>query len=74
MSRRPQGIRESRPQGIKEIREAREKSDADRRRLLEHYKDHQAAADRERHLHEAALNVKRSRFTALNIGEALTAA
>ena len=74
MNRRPQGIRESRPQGIKEIREARERSDAERRRLLEHYKGHQAAADRERHLREAALAAKRSRFTALNVGEALAAA
>ena len=74
MSRRPQGIRESRPQGIKEIREAREKSDAERRRLLELYKGHQAAADRERHLREAALAAKRSRFTALNVSEALAAA
>ena len=38
-----------RPQGIKEIREARERSDAERRRLLELYKGHQAAADHERH-------------------------
>lgn len=74
MSRCPQGIRESRSQSIKEIREARERSDADRRRLLEHYKGHQAAADRERHLREAALAVQRSRFTALNVSEALTAA
>ena len=55
MSRRPRGIEESRPQGIKDIREAREKSNAERRRLLELYKSHQAAADQERQVREAAL-------------------
>jgi len=74
MSRRPQGIKESRSQGIKDIREAREKSDAERRRLLELYKGHQAAADHERQVREAALAPKRSRFTALNVSEALAAA
>ena len=74
MSRRPQGTKESRPQGIKEIRKAREKSNAERRRLLALYKSHQAAADHERHIREAALAAKRSRFTALNVSQALAAA
>ena len=63
-----------RPQGIKEIREARERSDAERRRLLELHKGHQAAADHERQLREAALAAKRSRFIALDVNEALAAA
>jgi hypothetical protein len=63
-----------RPQGIKDIREARERSDAERRRLLELHKGHQAAADHERHLREAALAAKRSRFIALDVSEALAAA
>jgi hypothetical protein len=63
-----------RPQGIKEIREARERSAAERRRQLELYKGHQAASDQERHVREAALAAKRSRFTALNVADALAAA
>jgi hypothetical protein len=63
-----------RPQGIKEIREARDKADAERRRMLERFREHQAAVDRERNARETALAAKRNRFSALNIGEALAAA
>jgi len=60
--------------GIKEIREAREKADAERRRMLDRFKDHQAAVDREQYAREAALTAKRTRFRALNLSEALAAA
>jgi len=74
MSRRPQDFKERRPQGIKEIREAREKAEAERRRTFERFKEHQTAVDRERHAREAVLAAKRSRFTSLNITDALAAA
>jgi hypothetical protein len=74
MSRRPQNFKDRRPQGIKEIREARGKAEAERRRTLERYKDHQTAVDRERHAREAVLAVKRARFAALNIADARAAA
>jgi hypothetical protein len=56
MSRRPQGTNDigRRPQGIKEIREAREKADAERKRMLERYKDHHLVAERERQARAAA--------------------
>src|SRR6266571_571306 len=76
MSRRPQGTNEinRRPQGIKEIREAREKADAERKRMLERYKDHHLAAERERHARAAALDAKRNRFAGLSVNDALAAA
>src|SRR4051812_17534078 len=74
MSRRPQNFNERRQQGIKEVREAREKAEAERRRTFERYKEHRTAVDRERHAREAVLAVKRARFTALNIADALAAA
>src|SRR5262245_25813894 len=76
MSRPPQNTKDitRRPQGIKEIREAREKADAERKRMLERYKDHQLAAERERQARTAALNVKRNRFAGLCVGDALAAA
>jgi len=45
-------------QGIKEIREGREKADAERWRMLDRFKDHQAAVDREQYAREAALTAK----------------
>ncbi|MGD9715275.1 MAG: hypothetical protein AB7V46_24940, partial [Thermomicrobiales bacterium] len=63
-----------RPRGIQEIREAREKADAERRRILERFKDRQAAVDGERHAREATLAAKRNRFSALSITGALAAA
>ncbi len=74
MTRRPQAFTDRRPQGIRELREAREKADAERRRTLEHFKEHQAAVDRERHAQEAVLAAKRCRFAALSIADALAAA
>ena len=53
---------------------AREKAEAERRRTLERFKEHQAAVDRERHARETALAAKRSRFSTLNVSEALAAA
>jgi hypothetical protein len=63
-----------RPQGIMEIREAREKTEAERRRMLERYKDHHLAAERERQARTAALDAKRKRFAGLSVSEALAAA
>jgi hypothetical protein len=63
-----------RPQGIKEIREGREKADAERRRMLEHFKNRQATANREQQVRDAALAAKRSRFSPLNVSEAIAAA
>lgn len=63
-----------RPQGIKEIREGREKADAERRRMLEHFKNRQAATDRERQARETELATKRNRFSALNVSAAIAAA
>lgn len=63
-----------RPQGIKAIREAREMADAQRKRMLERYKDHHLAAERERQARAAALEVKRSRFAYLSVDDALAAA
>lgn len=74
MSRRRQDFRDRRPQGIKEIREAREKAEAEQRRTFERYKEHQTAVDRERHARQAVLAVKRARFAALNIADAVAAA
>ena len=74
MSRRPQDFKDRRPQGIKDIREAREKAEAERRRTFERYKEHQTSVDRERHARQAVLTVKRTRFAALNIADALAAA
>src|SRR5258706_7398029 len=74
MSRRPQDFRERRPQGIKEVHEAREKAEAERRRTLDRFKEHQIAVDRERHAREAVLAATRGRFAALNIPDALAAA
>src|SRR6266566_7393957 len=62
------------PRDFKERVEPREKAEAERRRTLERFREHQAAVDRERHIREAALTAKRNRFSALNIGEALAAA
>lgn len=76
MSRRPQDTRDinRRSQGFKEILEAREKAEADRKRMLERYKDHHLAAERERQACAAALEVKRNRFANLSVGDALAAA
>ncbi len=52
----------------------REKADAERRRTLERFKEHQAAVDRERNARETALAAKRNRFSTLNVSEALAAA
>jgi len=60
--------------GIKEIREAREKADAERRRMLDRFKDHQAAVDREQYARDAALTAKRTRFGTLSLSDALAAA
>jgi hypothetical protein len=73
MSRRPQDFKDRRPQGVKEMREARDKAEAERRRTFERFKEHQSAVDRERHAREAVLAVKRARFAALNIADALAA-
>ena len=61
-------------QGMKGLNEARDKADTERKRMLERYKSHQASVDRVRHAHEAVLAAKRSRFSALDIVEALGAA
>src|SRR5258705_11072379 len=74
MSRRPQDFRDRRPRGIKEVKEARQKAEAERRRTLDRFKEHQGAVDRERHAREAVLAAKRGRFAALSIADALAAA
>jgi hypothetical protein len=63
-----------RVQGIAEIREAREKSEAARKRMLEQFKDHHGAIEREKQARAAALDAKRSRYADLSIGNALDAA
>ena len=63
-----------RPQGINEVREAREKADAERKRLLERYRDHHLAAQREQQVLAAALEAKQKRFVGLSISDALAAA
>jgi hypothetical protein len=62
------------PQGINAFRKGREKADAERRRMLDRFKNHQAAVDRERVTREAARTAKQTRFSALNISEAVAAA
>lgn len=76
MSRRPQDTKDitRRPQGIKDVRDAREKADAARKRLVERVKDQHLTAERERQVHAAALEVKRKRFSELSIDNALAAA
>ncbi len=61
-------------QGIKEMREAREKADAERRRIFERFKKHQTEVDREHNARQAVLAAKRGRFTTLNTADALDAA
>jgi hypothetical protein len=63
-----------RPKDIKKFLEARENADAGRRRLLEHFKQHHLAVQRERQARDAALTAKRTRFSTLNIAGALSAA
>jgi hypothetical protein len=63
-----------RPRDFKERIDPRKKAEAERRRTLERFKEHQAAVDQERNARETALAAKRNRFSALNIGEALAAA
>lgn len=63
-----------RRQGFKEIREAREKADAQRKRMLDHYNEHRIAGDRQRLARATALEAKRNRFAALSIDDALAAA
>jgi len=76
MSRWPQGNKDvsRRPQGLKEFREAREKADAERRKLVERYKDVQSAAERERQTRAVALETKRHWFDGLSVSDALAAA
>jgi len=74
MNRRPNDFNERRSKGFEAVREAREKADTERRRMLERYKDHHASVERERDAREAVLNAKRCRFNALNVGEAISAA
>ena len=74
MSRRPQDFRDRRPQGIKEVNEAREKAEAERRRTLDRFKEHQSAVDHERRAREAVLAAKRGRFATLSITDTLVAA
>src|SRR6266540_6017449 len=62
------------PKDIKKFREARENADAGRRRMLDHFKEHHLAVQQERQAREAAFAAKRTRFSALNISEALAAA
>ena len=62
------------PRDFKERVDPREKAEAERRRTLERFRQHQAAVDQERNARETALAAKRNRFSALNIGEALAAA
>lgn len=76
MNRWPQGNKNitRRPQGLKEMREARERADAGRRKLIERYKDIQSAADRERTERAATLESKRNRFASISVEDALAAA
>ena len=76
MGRWPQRNKDvsGRPQVLKELREAREKADVERRKLVERYKDVQSAAERERQARAAALETKRHRFDGLSISDALAAA
>src|SRR5262249_44742217 len=76
MKRRRQDMRQfnRRPQGVKEIGEAREKADAERKRLLERYKDHQIAVERERQARAAVFDARRNRFAHLSLSDALAAA
>jgi hypothetical protein len=62
------------PRDFKERVDPREKAEAERRRTLERFRQHQAAVDQERNARETALTAKRNRFSALEIGEALAAA
>jgi hypothetical protein len=63
-----------RPKDIKKFREARENADAGRRRMLDQFKEHHLAVQHERQVREAAFAAKRTRFSALNIADALAAA
>lgn len=60
-------------QGLKEIREAREKADADRKRILQRYRDNQLATERQQQAVAAALETKRKRFANLSVSDALAA-
>jgi hypothetical protein len=76
VKRRPQDTWEfnRHAQGLKEIREARAKADAERKRMLKRYRDHQLAAERERQARATVLEAKRKRFAELALNEALVAA
>jgi hypothetical protein len=76
MNRWPQGNKDitRKSQGLKEIREAHEKANAERQRLVERYRDLRSAADRERQARAAALDIKRNRFAGLSVEDALAAA
>jgi hypothetical protein len=76
MNRRPQDTKDfsRRPKGIKEIQESRDQADAQRRRLLEQYRDHHLTVQREQQARSAALEAKRNRFAGLSVGDALAAA
>ena len=64
-----------RPHGFKEMRAAREKkANAAREQMLQRFKDHHLAAERERQTRAATLDAKRKRFAGLSIGAALAAA
>jgi len=76
MNRRPQNLRDSanpRDQGRYAKRRGRTRNPK-RGDVVERYKDHQTAVDRERHAREAVLAVKRSRFARLTSADALAAA
>jgi hypothetical protein len=73
MTRRPQDFKERRSKGFEAVREAREKADAERRRMLERYKVHHDSVERNREAREAVLIAKRNRFSGLNVSDAINA-
>jgi hypothetical protein len=60
--------------GIDKLREARERSETEKRRLLDRLKEQKASLGREREAQAAALRAKRDRFKHLDIARALAAA
>jgi hypothetical protein len=61
-------------QKFNRMREAQEQAAAEKRRLLERMKETQAAAEEQRQARQEARTVQRSRFTSINVAEAIAAA
>jgi hypothetical protein len=70
----PADMRETNESRVGSVRDAQDEANAKRRRLVERLKLAKAAADEQRQVIERAREAQRSRFTSINVADAIAAA